>query len=257
MTRTVRPGVGSAPTSAPRPGSAQGRAADQVDLLWTGGWDSTFRLLQVLLVERRPVQPIYLLNPDRNGALHEVRAMEAVRRGVLPRLDDPSALRPTRIHVRDQFPPGPHLRSLHDAIAARQRIGTQYVWLAAAAQALHWEEVELCVEQHADGQGLTPYLRGPDGGPSRLPGAELFGAFTFPVLHLTKGDMRELARSAGFLDLLLLRWFCHDPLAGRPCGRCRPCQLAAWDGVTAAPETLVAARRAARSAARRARRTRR
>lgn len=256
MVSTLRDG-GAAPAPAPRSRTRQRVPTDQVDLLWTGGWDSTFRLLQVLLVEQRPVQPIYLLNPDRSSALHEVRAMQAVRGGVRARLDDPTALRPTRVHVRDQFPPGPHLCALHDRIAAKERIGTQYVWLAAAAEQLHWEGVELCVEQHTDGQGLTPYLRGPDGGPSRLPGAELFGAFTFPVLHLTKDDMRELARFHRFLDLLLLRWFCHDPLGGRPCGSCRPCQLATWDGVQPAPAALVTARRAARTAARRARGSRR
>lgn len=28
-----------------------------VPLLWTGGWDSTFRLLVAVLIERRTVQP--------------------------------------------------------------------------------------------------------------------------------------------------------------------------------------------------------
>ena len=31
-------------------------------LLWTGGWDSTFRLLSLLLREQREVQPYYILD---------------------------------------------------------------------------------------------------------------------------------------------------------------------------------------------------
>lgn len=226
------------------PAPVRTKTVREVQLLWTGGWDSTFRLLQALLVERRPVQPIYLVNPARSSVLHELRAMEAVRDGVRARLAEPGLLRPTTVHVRDQFPPGPHLRALHEQVAAVTRIGTQYVWLAAAAEALGWHDVELSVERYPDAPGLTPFLRGARDGD--LPGAALFRAFSFPVLHLTKAEMRETARAHGFLDLLLLRWFCHDPLGRRPCGRCRPCRLAVWDGVRPAPAPLVQARRVAR-----------
>src|SRR5688572_33020809 len=36
--------------------------AAPVALLWTGGWDSTFRLLMLLLVERRAVQSYYIVD---------------------------------------------------------------------------------------------------------------------------------------------------------------------------------------------------
>lgn len=229
-----------APAQLPAPTTT----AREVQLLWTGGWDSTFRLLQALLVEGRPVQPVYLVNPARRSTLHELRAMEAVRDGVRARLAEPDLLRPTAVHVRDQFPPGPHLRALHEQVAAVNRLGTQYLWLAAAAEALGWQDVELSIERYPDAPGLTPFLLGSRDGD--LPGAELFRAFRFPVLHLTKDEMRERARAHGFLELLLLRWFCHDPFGRWPCGRCRPCSLAVWDGVRPAPRPLVEARRLAR-----------
>ncbi len=34
-------------------------------LFWTGGWDSTFRLLQLLLDEHKAVQTYYLLDSFR------------------------------------------------------------------------------------------------------------------------------------------------------------------------------------------------
>lgn len=34
-------------------------------LLWTGGWDSTFRVLQLLLCSRDAVQPHYIIDPER------------------------------------------------------------------------------------------------------------------------------------------------------------------------------------------------
>ena len=37
--------------------------ARAVKLLWTGGWDSTFRLLQLLLLYEKKVQPYYIIDP--------------------------------------------------------------------------------------------------------------------------------------------------------------------------------------------------
>lgn len=34
-------------------------------IFMTGGWDSIFRLLQLLLIDKRAVQPVYILDPER------------------------------------------------------------------------------------------------------------------------------------------------------------------------------------------------
>src|SRR4051794_16587124 len=49
-----------------------------VDLLWTGGWDSTFRLLQLLLLHRVPVVPHYLEDPTRASTQIELRTMARI-----------------------------------------------------------------------------------------------------------------------------------------------------------------------------------
>lgn len=213
-----------------------------IALLWTGGWDSTFRLLQALLVEHRAVQPIYFVNPGRKSLPHELRAMDAIRHGVRARLDHPGLLAPTQMFTSSHFPPDPQLVLWHATIAAQGRLGTQYLWLAAAAQALHWDGVEMSIERHADGPGLVPYLQDEHGRRSTRPEGQLFARFSFPVLHLTKADMRAIAAEHGFLDLLRLRWFCHHPLGRRPCGRCRPCRLAEWDGLRPAFRPAVRGR---------------
>jgi len=50
-----------------------------VDLLWTGGWDSSYRLLSLLLDLRLPVQPIYLYDDKRVSAPVEVQTMQRLR----------------------------------------------------------------------------------------------------------------------------------------------------------------------------------
>ena len=61
--------------------------------------------------------------------------------------------------------------------------------------------------------------------------------------------MRDIAEQHGFLDLLLQRWFCFDPLRGKPCGRCHPCRTAPREGVVFAPPGLARARYLARRTA--------
>jgi hypothetical protein len=52
-----------------------------VRLLWTRGWDSTFRLLAALLIERRAVRPFYMVDGLRHrpGVPEERQAMRRIR----------------------------------------------------------------------------------------------------------------------------------------------------------------------------------
>ncbi len=204
-----------------------------VRLLWTGGWDSSFRLLQLLLVDRRPVQPIYVLSPTRDSAPQEIRAMQAIRAGVLPRLEESVLLYPTEVHLERDYSPSPRLAAAFEAVTAREHIGSQYLFLAAVAEARGWEGVEIGVIS-------TDRWGGAEGSPA----SELFRFWSFPLLHLPKSEMGRIAREHGFYDLLAQRWFCHTPLWDRPCGVCRPCRTAHSEGVRFAPLLPVLIRRA-------------
>jgi hypothetical protein len=50
-----------------------------VNLLWTAGYDSTFRLLNLLGAGERPVRPIYVLDLDRRSCLQELRRLVLLR----------------------------------------------------------------------------------------------------------------------------------------------------------------------------------
>lgn len=225
-----------------------------VQLLWTGGWDSSFRLMQLLLVEQRPVQPIYVVNLARLSLRQELQTMTAMRRELSSRTADPWLMLPTQMVLAQEFPVRSDLNALAGRIREQARVGSQYSMLARVGEVLGWQDVELCMEAYEGGASdLQRLIFRPEGGLSDAPEAALFRCWSFPVLHLTKAQMGEVAREHGFYDLLLQRWFCHDPVAGRPCGRCRPCQLANREGVEFANPALVTATRARRTAAWRAR----
>ena len=49
------------------------RANNQpINLFWTGGMDSTFRLIQLTVVYNKVVQPYYIIDPNRNSILFEI-----------------------------------------------------------------------------------------------------------------------------------------------------------------------------------------
>ncbi len=59
-----------------------------VPLLWTGGWDSTFRLLHLVIVEGHAVQPYYMIDrlhyrpgvPEEQDAMRRIRAPASASR---------------------------------------------------------------------------------------------------------------------------------------------------------------------------------
>ena len=53
--------------------------SQNVNLLWTGGWDSTFQLLQLLLIHRRRVTPLYLIDAERRSTGVELLTMKRIK----------------------------------------------------------------------------------------------------------------------------------------------------------------------------------
>lgn len=228
-------------------------------LFWTGGLDSTYRLCEALLVEDRTVQPIYVIDAARGSTGTELRAMQQMRAKLVARMDRPARLLPSIAFHKDDYTPSDELRQRFDDLASRTHVGSQYLWLGAAAEYHGWNGVELCIPRHEPPNELKrtvfanpgtadPTLRDEDY-------AQVFRYWSFPVLGMTKPEMWGRAHDAGFGDILSMRWFCFKPTRGRPCGMCSPCRIARADGVTAGldfpSQTTLFARRAKQHVSRR------
>ena len=210
-----------------------------VDLLWTGGWDSTFRLLQLVVSEGRTVRPHYVFNDERRGAVEETRAMRRVAE-TLARSHPEAAPRvlPTRVAFRHDVDGEGGAADARERLLGETYLGTQYVWLAAYAEAAGVEALEMSV--HLDDKAehyLRPHVVArPGGGYELSPSAPadvraLYGRFVFPLLDLSKPEMRRVARAEGFEGAMRHTWFCHEPIRGEPCGRCAPCQYTIEEGL--------------------------
>lgn len=210
---------------------------------WTGGWDSTFRVLQRARVEKIDVHPCYVVDRGRASAGAEVEAMNRLLRTLDEH--DPetlSRIAPIRYVARGAIPAVPAITEAWEHLRETLDIGSQYDWLARLAESEGWSQVELCI--HGKGRlrpVLGDHVRSVERADGRVvyevsPTAPeavrlVFGRFAFPFWPTDKHEDFEEATRQGLVEILDDHaWFCFAPTNGRPCGACRPCQFMIRDG---------------------------
>lgn len=215
------------------------RTRSPTQLLWTGGWDSTFRLLQLLLVEGRGVQPYYVLDDlkYRPAVPAEQRAMRQIRERLGERHPQAAArLEPTVECRLDEVAPDALINGYFEECLRSGFIGGQYEWLARFCAQREIAGMELSIHRDDKARELLADLV--DASRAQLDPRhagdgryELFKAFRFPLFDKTKQQMRAEARHAGFDDIMELTWFCHRPVRGEACGVCNPCIYTIQEGL--------------------------
>lgn len=214
-------------------------SSEIIHLLWTGGWDSTFRLLELTLVHRVEVQPLYLVDHERRSTEIEREVMETIRVS-LAQLDPdaPARIRPSRFVDRKTVPANLALSKMW----AQLGIGSQYNWLARFAEHEGLDGLELGAVKGGGNMYrlLWPYVQKTSAvaGPTYRvhatpvhPNLALFSRFSLPILHLTKPEMKRLAKERGWMPVMEHTWFCFNPKGGKPCGSCAPCMVAVKSGM--------------------------
>jgi hypothetical protein len=208
-----------------------------INLLWTGGWDSTYRLLELSIVKRASIQPFYVFDSNRRSSPMELQTQDEIR-GALQKMNPEAStlILPTKVIVIEDIAPDASITSMFDQMKGRSYIGYQYDYLARMAKSQNLNDLELSV--HKDDL-LFKHLDGnvePVGDVWRLSSsadASLWPLryFSFPLLKMTKKLMEEKATIAGFAELLELTWFCHFPVNSLPCGGCNPCRFTIEEGL--------------------------
>lgn len=219
-------------------------------VLWTGGWDSTFRVLFLLLIEHETVQPHYIIDPERKSKAIELHTLEKIRNATVAKYPDTVCrfLRPL-ITNRSSLLPNEEITRYYQKYSAASRAGSQYEWLCLYAGQCGVNGLELCVERgsHPNNNRIHDSICGNRdvvkvqterdsyyafGQQFTQPEFSIFRGIRFPLLDYTKSEMAEIALKAGFDDLMDMTWFCHTPdQNGKPCGVCRPCQQAKMEGL--------------------------
>ncbi len=115
-----------------------------IQLLWTAGWDSTFRLLMALRVYRIAVQPYYLIHFTRRSTANELRAMQQISRGITARYPELAGLlHQPIISTVAEIGADPVITGRFERLRTRSHLGEQYDWLARFASQRNLSDARL------------------------------------------------------------------------------------------------------------------
>ncbi len=221
---------------------------NKVVLLWSGGWDGTFRLLQLAQNDIQ-ILPIYLIHNARSGKEFEMAAM----RTILDRIRKDKSFKAEILDIvyydvewilencKDR-----EISEAYQYLHKKYRVGKQYEWFALLCKKLNVQMESAVVHQYHGkvedaimAEGLLLPMENDFLGERYhvLPQGEkqaaflLFGDLILPVIKLTKKDEERIARENGWMEIMKLSWFCHTPINGQPCGLCGPCDDAMNTGM--------------------------
>lgn len=209
-------------------------------IFWTGGYDSTFRICQATIVEKKKVQPIYVTyNLDskndkdfwvRKNRKQEHETMDNVRKMInkkFPHTKD--LLLPTITVDKDTPDPEYTKRFLKLNLWPFKRKIHQYEGLARYAYnnktyidigVLGWPRAHskfmLFIREHIINKDGNKYLNISKTNPMHY--------LRFPIFGMSKPDMCKYSKEHNFDEILSSSWSCWFPKSNKPCGKCPMCR---------------------------------
>jgi len=208
-----------------------------VNLFWTGGWDSTFRLLCLLLLEKKRVQPYYILDFKRESLHAELKTKHeicTILNSEYPYTKE--LLLPTVFAKLGDIKEDPEITNAFQIAIKTTHFGSQYEWLARFCKQNNIYDMELC-SQRSENPNWEPRLSRflKKVGDSEMYVFDekysnsyeyaIFKFYHFPIRKYSKQDMLKISQKNGWENIMNRTWFYHHPnLGNTPCGKCTPCQ---------------------------------
>lgn len=114
-----------------------------INILWTGGMDSTFRVCQ-LSFEEVTIQPYYILE-ERLSTEREINAIKKITAALIKRESTKCTLNPIKYVKRDSLKEDNSIAKAWESLSRRFNLGSQYEYLSRCANQIG-ERLEVCVE---------------------------------------------------------------------------------------------------------------
>ena len=215
----------------------------RINIFWTGGFDSTFRICQLSLFDIE-IQPFYI-EVGRKSMTQELKAISRITEYIINKDTTKCKLLPLRIINSKEILPDKRITDSFKVIYNAARIGTQYDWLARFAHQMNMK-LELGFEYIPVGNRVDTYIESNgkykeesimtrdgkieyieiDTSQTSDDVNNVFGAFRFglPLRKMTKLETLDTYKKMGFEEVVPMTWFCAHPVFGMPCGLCNPCE---------------------------------
>jgi len=216
---------------------------ERIDILWTGGFDSSYRLCQLSLL---PVEiQAYYIDAGKKSYSQEMKAMTDIVAHIQANPSKKCKLLPLVIVKLEDIAPDEQIEDSYNRIRSETILGSQYEWFARFAKqsglileiGFETDSNSVFDEYYtshltcrqisrplSEEEGILEYCE-PDKERSTEDMMTLFGSFRFglPLYEMTKLQTKESYKAIGYETVMSMTWFCAHPLMGKPCGMCNPC----------------------------------
>jgi 7-cyano-7-deazaguanine synthase len=214
---------------------------DKINILWTGGWDSTYRVLK-LLTKPVIIQPYYLQDNRKSEEL-ELNSIESIIREIRNHPDANCNILELICKKVSDIEKDSQITNSYNQLLKNNFFGQQYEWLARFAKSvknlellIHKDDAAFqvirnngIVVKKQDSSNEVYYIL--DRNTSSEDLINVFGCFKFPILYNSKLEMKDWAEKNNLMYIMNKTWFCHKPINDMPCGICNPCIYTIEEGL--------------------------
>ena len=218
----------------------------EVHILWTGGLDSTYRVVE-LSRQECVIQLHYIIINGRRTVKNELRAISDITTILNSDKRTKAKLLPVEIVPMSEVEVYDDIQSAWELLhKAKKFNSTQYPLLSVYARQKELK-MEMGIQFSENGTVVKvvdeSYLVDcperddvmmidPVKGSEEWASYTMFKDFLFPksLYHKTKREEVEELKALGYDKVLKKVWTCFNPVLGMPCGHCFPCKSAMKEG---------------------------
>lgn len=217
-----------------------------INVLWTGGLDSTYLVVKLAMMPNICIQPYYVIDTTRKSVAKELSAIKIISNLVRQHKDCKANLEDAKIISIENIKEDYIITNAWKKLNKQYTLGSQYDFLARFACQ---EGINLAVGVLFSDRGKV--ARSIDGNAQlvtiNISGVDflniessvcndstiVFKNILFPLFMYNKEKIDEWNEliSMGCEDIARSTWFCHNPIFGMTCGQCNPCQDALHEGM--------------------------
>lgn len=208
---------------------------NKVNILWTGGWDSTYRMIE-LSRKDLDINPIYICDTTRPSLQIEIKTIKKLYQMIVEDKRTIANVQPIKYVEFSEIKKNEEITKAYERLKKGRILGSQYEYIARLAYD-YSEKIELGIEKpNGEISGCVEtietygkivkkngtYILDKENSSEDL--NLIFGNISFPIIDKTEIEMLENIKKWDYVNLMQNIHFCYTPHNGQPCGYCRPCQ---------------------------------
>jgi hypothetical protein len=191
--------------------------AKKIEIFWTGGWDSTFRLIQVLMTTSAQVRPHYLIRAEKSTGI-EIYVMILIRRAILTKYPEVRKRFLSTVYFNaDQIEISEDIEKEILRLRKASQINEQYRLMLHYCKQFNIEQIEVSLDKSPNETPEEWLIK-------HFQDSPIFNCFTYPIFNLTKSETHEIVKEHKWEDIMFMTSFCRRPkVVIEPCGQCGSC----------------------------------